>query len=372
VRSPDDLYAVVPAGGSGTRLWPLSRAAHPKFFQPLTGTSRSLLQATFDRLGPLVGPERICVVTGVDHAAGVARQLPELPDRNIMVEPAPRDSCAAIALAAAVIERRHPGALMASFAADHLIQDEEAFRQTVLQAASGAADGMLMTVGIMPTRPETGYGYVQCSEKVQASTVQPVLKYREKPPLDVAKQFVESGKYLWNAGMFIWRTDVFLARLAEYRPDIAKLIDEIAAAWETPDAAEVLGRVWPTVPRIAVEYAVMEPAAADGLVGTVPGDFGWSDIGDFETVAALLGSGESGATIVDLSGESSAAHSFVGLDSDGLVVLPRRGRLVAALDVHDLIVVDTEDALLLCRRDRAQDIKKLIEVLRARGAQSHI
>ncbi|HET6504586.1 MAG TPA: mannose-1-phosphate guanylyltransferase [Amycolatopsis sp.] len=372
MRSPDDLYAVVPAGGSGTRLWPLSRAAHPKFFQPLTGTSRSLLQATFDRLRPLVEPERICVVTGVDHAAGVARQLPEVPEHNIMVEPAPRDSCAAIALAAAVIERRRPGALMASFAADHLIQDEDAFRHTVLTAAAGAADGLLMTVGIMPTRPETGYGYVQCSEKVRPSTVQPVLKYREKPPLDVAKQFVESGKYLWNAGMFIWRTDVFLARLAEYRPDIAKLIQEIAAVWDTPRAAEVLGRIWPTVPRIAVEYAVMEPAAADGLVGTVPGDFGWSDIGDFETVATLLGTAESGSTVVDLSGQPASGPSVVGLDSDNLVVLPRPGKLVAALDVHDLIVVDTEDALLLCRRDRAQDIKKLIELLRERGAEAHI
>lgn len=372
MRSLEDLYAVVPAGGSGTRLWPLSRATNPKFFQPLTGTSRSLLQATFDRLDPLVGPDRIYVVTGVDHAAGVARQLPRLPERNIMAEPAPRDSCAAIALAAAVIERRNPGALMASFAADHLIQDEEAFRETVREAASGAADGLLMTVGIMPTRPETGYGYVQCSETVRPLTAQPVLKFREKPPLDVAKQFIESGKYLWNAGMFIWRTNVFLARLAEYRPDIAKLVDQIAAAWDTPEATEVLGRIWPTVPRIAVEYAVMEPAASDGRVGTVPGDFGWSDIGDFETVAALLGASESGSTVVDLSGEPSAGNSVAGLDSDGLVVLPRRGRLVATLDVHDLIIVDTDDALLLCRRDRAQDIKKLIELLHERGAETYL
>jgi mannose-1-phosphate guanylyltransferase len=331
-----------------------------------------LLQATYDRLTPLVGAERICVVTGTAHAAGVARQLPDVPEHNIMVEPAPRDSCAAIALAAAIIERRNPGAIMASFAADHLITDEDTFRDTVLKAAAGAAEGLLMTVGITPTRPETGYGYVQCSEKVAPSTIQPVLKFREKPPLDVATEFVNSGKYLWNASMFLWRTDVFLANLMEYRPDIADPISKIAEAWDSPKAADVLSEIWPTVPRIAVEYAVMEPAAADGKVGTVPGDFGWSDIGDFETIAALLGTKEAGSTVVDLAGRKPESPQLVSLDSDGLVVVPASGRLVATLDVHDLIIVDTEDALLVCRRDRAQDIKKLTEQLREHGAASRL
>jgi mannose-1-phosphate guanylyltransferase len=366
------MYAVVPAGGSGTRLWPLSRAGHPKFLHPLTGTNRSLLQGTFDRLVPLVGAERVCVVTGTGHAAAVARQLPELPDRNILVEPAPRDSCAAIALAAAVIEERAPGSIMASFAADHLVRDQEAFERATLDAAKGAAEGMLMTIGITPTRPETGYGYVQCSERVAPSTVQKVLQFREKPPADVATEYVSSGRYLWNASIFVWRTDVFLDALHSYRPDVAAPVREIARAWDTPERDEVLGTLWPTVPKIAVEYAVMEPAAEQGRVGTVPGDFGWSDIGDFETVAGLFGEQRSGAAVVDIPRATGTPGAFFGIDSDGLVVLPSPDRVVAALDVHDLIIVDTPDAVLVCRRDRAQDIKKLTELLREHGGESHV
>ncbi|MFE0027369.1 mannose-1-phosphate guanylyltransferase [Amycolatopsis sp. NPDC059021] len=367
---PLDLYAVVPAGGSGTRLWPLSRANHPKFFQPLTGTRRSLLQATFDRLTPLVGAGHVYVVTGTAHAAGVGRQLPDVPENNILVEPSPRDSCAAIALAAAVIERRRPGAIMGSFAADHLIKDEPVFRRTITEATEGAADGVLMTVGITPTRAETGYGYVECTEQVRPSTIQPVLKFREKPPYELAVEFVESGKYLWNASTFVWRTDVFLARLAEYRPDIAEPIQRIAAAWDGPDAEQVLADVWPTVPRIAVEYAVMEPAAAEGKVATIPGDFGWSDIGDFETVAETLGSPRQGAMVADIT--DTADPKVVTFESDGLIVVPGGDRLVATLGVRDLIVVDTEDAVLICARDRAQDIKELTSLVREQAGESYV
>ncbi|MFC7617594.1 mannose-1-phosphate guanylyltransferase [Actinokineospora soli] len=292
-----DLHVVVPAGGSGTRLWPLSRATDPKFLHPLTGTDRSLLQATFDRLAPIASAERLYVVTGTAHAASVARQLPAVPEANILVEPLARDSCAAIALAAAVIERRSPGAVMASFAADHLIADTEEFAHTVGRAVDGAREGKLMTIGITPTRPETGYGYLQCSEQAQRSVIQRVLEFKEKPALDVATRYVESGSYLWNASMFVWRTDVFLDQLRQRRPDVAAPIDKIAAAWDTDDRDAVLADVWPTVPKVAVEYAVMEPAAADGLVATVPGDFGWSDIGDFDTLGELLGADVDGTKV---------------------------------------------------------------------------
>jgi mannose-1-phosphate guanylyltransferase len=353
-----ELHVVVPAGGSGTRLWPLSRAANPKFLHPLTGTERSLLQATFDRLAPLSTPERLMVVTGTAHAPGVARQLPELPDGNILVEPAARDSCAAIALAAAVIHKRSPGAVMASFAADHLIADQEAFARTVWQAVEGAVEGRLMTIGITPTRPETGYGYLQCGADV--SGIQPVLEFKEKPSLEVATEYLKSGRYLWNASMFLWRTDVFLAELAARRPDVHDPIASIAEAWDTPAQAEVLGEVWPGVPKVAVEYAVMEPAAADGKVGTVPGDFGWSDIGDFETLGELLGTDVGGSRVF------GDVDRVLAVDSDGVIIVPS-DRLVATLGVTDLIVVDTADAVLVCRRDRAQDIKRLTEILRERG-----
>ena len=287
VSGVTELHVVVPAGGSGTRLWPLSRAANPKFLHPLTGTRRSLLQATYDRLAPLSSAERLLIVTGTAHAPSVARQLPDLPARNILVEPFARDSCAAIALAAAVIEGRSPGAVMASFASDHLIADPEAFAGTVWAAVQGAAEGALMTIGITPTRPETGYGYLRCAGAPELSAIQKVLEFKEKPSLDVAEGYLKSGRYLWNASMFLWRTDVFLAELAARRPDVHDPIRAIGAAWDTDAREAVLAELWPTIPKVAVEYAVMEPAAADGKVGTVPGDFGWSDIGDFETVASL-------------------------------------------------------------------------------------
>lgn len=364
-----DLYVVVPAGGSGTRLWPLSRMANPKFLHPFTGTERSLLQATFDRLAPLSTAGRLLVVTGTSHATDVARQLPELPDDNILVEPFARDSCAAIGLAAAVIHERAPGAIMASFAADHLIRDQPAFHRTVREAMAGASDGRLMTIGITPTRPETGYGYVECSQQIEQSVIQEVLRFKEKPPLELATEFVQSKRYLWNASIFVWRTDVFLDALKSYRPDIAEPLITIARAWDTPRRDEVLAELWPTVPRIAVEYAVMEPAAADSLVSTVPGDFGWSDIGDFETLASLFGHDNDGCRVIETTPDS---NTFASIDSDGLIVVPGSGRLIAALDAHDMIIVDSPDAVLICNKRRSQDIKKLTQLLRDRGHHAFI
>ncbi|HEV7650175.1 MAG TPA: sugar phosphate nucleotidyltransferase [Actinophytocola sp.] len=370
--STPDLHMVVPAGGSGTRLWPLSRAANPKFLHALTGTDRSLLQATFDRLAPLCTPERLLVVTGTAHATSVIRQLPELPERNILVEPFARDSCAAIALAAAVIERRSPGAVMASFAADHLITNTAAFHDTVGHAVEGARAGRLMTIGITPTRPETGFGYLQLSEPATAGAVQAVLEFKEKPSLEVARSYLESGRYLWNASMFLWRTDVFLAELAARRPDVHDPIRTIAAAWDGDDQEAVLAEAWPAIPKVAVEYAVMEPAAAEGKVGTVPGDFGWNDIGDFETLGDLLGKDiEGGSRVVDVTGSPGTPPVLV-VDGDGVIAVPCSSRVIATLGVSDLIVVDTADAVLVCRRDRAQDIKKLTELLRERGHAAHV
>jgi mannose-1-phosphate guanylyltransferase len=370
--SSTDLHMVVPAGGSGTRLWPLSRAAHPKFLHALTGTDRSLLQATFDRLAPLCTPERLLVVTGTAHATSVIRQLPELPERNILVEPFARDSCAAIALAAAVIEERSPGAVMASFAADHLITNTAAFGETVRHAVDGAREGRLMTIGITPTRPETGYGYLRVGEPAAAGTVRTVLEFKEKPSLEVATEYLESGRYLWNASMFLWRTDVFLAELAARRPDVHDPIRTIARAWDGDEQETVLAEAWPTIPKVAVEYAVMEPAAAEGKVGTVPGDFGWNDIGDFETLGDLLGKDiEGGARVVDVTGGQDSAPVLV-VDGDGIIAVPCSSRVIATLGVTDLIVVDTPDAVLVCRRDRAQDIKKLTELLRERGHAAHV
>jgi len=365
------FFAVIPAGGSGTRLWPLSRAGHPKFLHPLTGTGDSLLQATVNRLEPLTTPERTMVVTGAAHVAAVARQLTGLPEENILVEPSPRDSCAAIALAAAVIALREPTAVMGSFAADHLIGDPEGWATTVRQAVAGADQGLLMTVGIKPTRPETGYGYLQCGELLDSGPLRRVEEFKEKPAADVAQEYVRSGRHLWNASMFVWRVDVFLAELARQQPALHAGLTAIANSWESPEREEVLGTVWPTLPKISVDYAVMEGAAAAGRVATVPGDFGWNDVGDFDTLGEVLPSDEAGNVVLGAD-QVEAKPGVLLRDSERLVVVPHSGRLVAALGVRDLIVVDTPDVLMVCPRDRAQQVKKLVDELKERGEENYV
>jgi mannose-1-phosphate guanylyltransferase len=364
------LYGVVLAGGTGTRLWPLSRAGHPKFLHPLTGTDASLLQATVERLDLLSPADRIFVVTGVAHAAAVSRQLTAVPEENVLVEPSPRDSCAAIALAAAVIARRDPEAIMGSFASDHLVGEKEQFTRVIRTAMTGARQGRLMTLGITPTRPETGYGYLQCGGPLGDSPIVAVEEFKEKPSYDVAESYVKSGNYLWNAGMFVWRVDVFLSELARQQPHLAAGISRIAQAWESSTREEVLGEVWPTLPRISVDYAVMEGAAAAGRVSTVPGDFGWNDVGDFHTLGEVLAADPHGNVIV---GQDAEPKPGVLLrETENLVVVPTAGRLVAALGVRDLIIVDTPDAVLVCPRERAQEVKSLVDALRAAGELGYI
>jgi mannose-1-phosphate guanylyltransferase len=363
------LYAVIPAGGSGTRLWPLSRAAHPKFLHALTGTPASLLQATVDRLVAVSPPSRTYVVTGAAHEAAVISQLPQVPADNVLVEPSPRDSCPAIGLAAAVIAERDPMAVMGSFAADHLVRDNEAFVAAVRAAAEGAADGRLMTVGITPTHPETGYGYLRCGPPDADRPIRPVEEFTEKPPYDRAVSYVESGRYLWNASMFIWRVDVFLAELARQQPALHDGVRRIAAAWHAPHRKRVLAEIWPTLPKISVDYAVMEGAAAAGRVATVPGDFGWHDVGDFHTLGDVLVGDRVGNVTLDID---EGKGEVLLNDCERVVVVPRSGRLVAAVGLRDIVIVDTADALLVCSRERAQDVKKVVDGLKERGATDRL
>jgi mannose-1-phosphate guanylyltransferase len=377
------LHAVVPAGGAGTRLWPLSRSGRPKFLLDLTGAGSSLLQQTWARLVPLTGPGRMLVVTGVAHAEAVAGQLPALAPGNLLAEPSPRESAAAICLAAAVVRTRDPEAVIGSFAADHVIRDVPAFHRAVTEAVSTAQQGYVVTIGVTPDRPATAYGYIRAGKPLEvpgAPSALAVERFVEKPDAATAEAYLAEGGYRWNAGMFVSRADVLLDQLRRHRPALYDGLAEIAAGWDGPHRAELLDRVWPGLEKVAIDYAVAEPAADAGAVAVVPADLGWDDVGDFSSLAALLPPGGNGD---GPGGRASADRDAADRDATGLRVLGDRARvlsldatgvvagagdrLIAVLGVDDVVVVDTPDAVLVTTRDRAQEVKKLVDRLRGDG-----
>jgi mannose-1-phosphate guanylyltransferase len=361
----DDFYAIVPAGGAGTRLWPLSRAGAPKFLHDLTATGRTLLQATVDRLEPLAGPGGVVLVTGEAHVDAARAQLPSLGPDAVLAEPSPRDSMAAIGLAAAVLEQRHGDVVVGSFAADQVVSGQAAFAQAVREAVVAARAGYVVTIGIAASRPSVAFGYVRSGAPLgldQAPSALHAEGFTEKPDAATAREYLASGEYRWNAGIFVARTSVLLGHLAEQRPALHAGLREIAAAWDTPERATVLGRVWPGLEKIAIDHAVAEPVAATGGVAVVPGTFGWDDVGDFNSLAALLPSvGESGDKVL------GPAADVLRIETGGNVVVPGSGRTITLLGVDDLVVVDTADALLVTTRARAQQVKAVVDAVRENG-----
>lgn len=358
------FHAVIPAGGVGTRLWPLSRAAAPKFLHDLTGSGQTLIRATWDRLDPLAGAGMM-VVTGRVHRDAVARQLPELGEGDFVLEPEPKDSAAAIGLAAAILSLRDPDTIMGSFAADQVISPIEEFQSVVAEAVVTAATGKIVTIGIKPTHPATGFGYIRRGRSLRlddAPNAHDVAAFVEKPDAKVATQYFRSGKYLWNAGMFVAPVKLMLQHLEEHEPELHAGLMTIAEAWDTERRDEVLEEVWPTLKKTAIDYAVAEPAAAAGDVAVVPGDFTWDDVGDFAAIARLNPVKDgSGITVIGDTPRvySSEASGVVVTDSD---------RVIALIGIEDVVVVDTGDALLVTTTDHAQDVKKAVESLKAEGA----
>jgi mannose-1-phosphate guanylyltransferase len=343
----DNFWAVIPAGGAGTRLWPLSRSSSPKFLHDLTGTGQSLLQDTWTRLVPLA-EERFLVVTGRAHEQAVREQLPAVGADGVLAEPSPRDSMAAIGLAAALLERADPDAVMGSFAADHVIRDPGAFGEAVEVAVAAARDGWLVTLGIEPTFPSSAFGYIHLGEVLTGHPrAYAVREFVEKPSTETAEGYLASGRYRWNAGMFVVRPNVLLDLLAEWHPDFAATLRDLAKDLSRLD------ELWPGLPKIALDHAVAEPAAAAGRVVVVPADFGWDDIGDFDSLAGLLGERGDGLRVL---GDDALVRA---VDATGLVV-PRSGRVVAVVGLDDVVVVDTPDALLVTTRAHAQRVKQVV------------
>lgn len=366
-RTPDNVlerfHGVIPAGGTGTRLWPLSRAAAPKFLHDLTGSGSTLIRATYDRLRPLCDG-RTMVVTGIVHRRAVLEQLPEIEDMNLVLESEPKDSGAAIGLAAAILHRRDPGIIMGSFAADQVIAPVEVFQDAVREAIHTAAEGYIVTIGIKPTHPSTGFGYIRAGEPLAidgAPSARAVIEFVEKPSQEVADGYIASGDYSWNAGMFVAPVDLMLKHLSANEPDLYAGLMEIAEAWDTPQRVEVARRVWPTLPKIAIDYAVAEPAAAAGDVAMIPGEFNWDDVGDFAAIGRLNPAEENSELTV--MGEGARVFSE---NASGIVVSDTK-RVIALIGIDDVVIVDTPDALLVTTKEHAQEVKKAVERLRASG-----
>lgn len=377
---------VIPAGGAGTRLWPLSRRAHPKFLLDLTGSGSSLLQQTLARLAPLADRPPI-VVTGAAHAAEVEQQIiASGSGARVIAEPSSRNSMPAIALAAAVVEREQPDAMIGSFAADHLIADTEGFARSVSAARRAAELGYLVTLGIEPTHPATGFGYIEQrtaadgTDEHDASALRsvgarPVVRFVEKPDRARAEEFLTSGDFLWNAGMFVVGARVLLDALAQQIPSLAAGARSIAEAIGTAREDEVVTGIWPTLTSIAIDHALAEPLAAAGKVAVVPADFDWDDVGDFRALARQLrAGGELTGADGASSGTAAGVHRVDGPDCDVRVlgtahvdavgsratVYGATHRHVALVGLDGISVVETDDVLLVLADEHAQDLATLV------------
>lgn len=351
------MWTVVPAGGAGTRLWPLSRQSCPKFLLDLTGQGRTLIQNTWDRLLPLSGANRFIVVTGQSHIDAVAHQLPHLSPNNMLAEPSPKESMAAIGLAAAVLLRRDPEAVLGSFAADHIISGKDAFDSAVREAVHVAREGFLVTIGIAPSHPSTGFGYIKLGEHLAvdgAPNAHKVLEFKEKPDARTAAAYLSTGQYRWNGGMFVVKAKVLMSLLQDNVPELADGLNVIASAWDTEDHERVLSEKWQTLPKIAIDHAVAEPASRVGRVAVVPATFGWDDVGDFASLADLIPAEKNQARVL---GDQSLV---VTEGQVGGIIVPASGRAVACLGMDDVVVVDTPDALLVTTRARSQDVKTIV------------
>lgn len=354
------MFAIVMAGGSGTRLWPLSRRRSPKQLLALTGET-SLLQQTVARLGGLLKPHDIYVITSAAHVRATQEQLPQLPPDNVLGEPLARSTAVAAGLAT-VLARRESDEVALVLPADHFVADDAAFEAALREAARTAERGYLVTLGVTPQHPATGFGYVKVGERLhEALPTALVERFVEKPAADEAQAFLDDGGYLWNAGVFVWRVYAFRQALERFQPELAVAFDRIAGLHRTPGWMAEVRDILEPIPAVTIDTGIAEPAAREGRVAVVPMDAGWSDIGSWSALLEALSS-TSGASLV-----ASGRH----LDRGSERVLVHAGdRLVVTVGLEDVIIVDTPDALLVCSRDRAEEIKPMLdEIARTAGEQ---
>lgn len=376
MAAPTEFRPIILAGGSGTRFWPRSRRARAKQVLALDG-ERTMIQRTLDRLVTPLGasglarPEDIWVITNNLLSGTICAQLDQVPDQQVVCEPAARNTAPAAGLAAFLMERLHPDAVLGIFPSDHVITDEAAFISIISRAIALAAAGEnIVVLGIEPTRPEIGYGYIETGSELQNGVLR-VRRFMEKPNRIRAEEFVAAGNYFWNSGMFVWSARTLANAVREYLPETAPLLEEIVAAWGTPDFGRVFADLYPKCENISVDYAVLEPRSAKGEhrsnLYCIPSRFGWSDLGSW-------------SALHEYQVEHQAAdHDGNVTESAGNVVINARnnyvfspGRTVALVGVEDLVIVETEDALLITSRQHSQDVGKVVRELAARGQEDLI
>ena len=353
------IYPVIMAGGSGTRFWPLSRKAKPKQFLALAG-DQPLLGATVGRLPPLAKAADTYVVCGPAHADAARRLVKELPAGNFIVEPCARNTAPCVGLAALHVAARQKQGIVAMLPADHHIARPEAFREAVAEAARLAALGHIVTIGIRPHAPETGYGYLKVGAKLPGKSkgrnhAHKVERFVEKPDVVTAARYLADGHYLWNSGIFVFRADVILDEIRRAMPVLGEQLDAIRQSLGTPGYKRTLARVFPDCPSISIDYGVMEKSQK---IVVVPADFGWSDVGSFAALPEVRKT--------DHLGNVAEGDALV-IDGRDNVVIATRSRPVAVVGIDGVVVIDAGDAILVCRKDRAQDVRKAVDVLARRG-----
>jgi mannose-1-phosphate guanylyltransferase len=360
VKTNPHFYPVILAGGRGTRFWPLSRKRRAKQLLALDG-KHTMIQQTVARLAPMAAPSRFWIITNDDLRPAILRQLPKLQAKQIIAEPAGRNTAPAIGLAAFLLLRHDPEAVLGLFPSDHVIADPAQYRTTLSRGIEIAAAGEnIVVLGIRPTRPETGYGYIEAGAPDQDGSLR-VRRFTEKPDLGAARQFLDAGNYFWNSGMFLWRADTLASALREHLPNTAPLLEKIAAAYGTRQFVETFRKLYPKCENISIDYAVLEPRSAKGecqsRIFCLPSDFGWNDLGSWTALHEhhVAKAKRSGGNPVSKSGgfTLNAQNNYVHV----------LGKFVALVGVSNLVIVETEDALLITTLDQSQDVGKVVKHL---------
>ena len=361
----EHTYAVIMAGGGGTRLWPVSRKEKPKQLLSLLG-KETLFQSTVARLEKLFPPERILIVTVAELAREMQEQAPAIPAENYLIEPAPRGTASVVGLAAAVLQKRDPRAIMAIQTSDHYIRNRDLFRFLIRTAFDVTQQNYLVTLGITPTYPSTGYGYIQQGAPLDGEYKYPVYtvkRFKEKPDEETAQQLLRSGDHSWNSGMFVWRVDTILAEIKRQMPELFGVVNKIAAAWGTAEQDNVVQSHWNDLKSQTIDYGIMEKAER---VAVLPaGGLGWSDVGSWDSLFDVL--------LPDMNGNVATNAQHLALDTNNTLVYTKDDeRLVVTIGLDDIVIVDAGDVLMVCKVDQSQKVKDVVEHLKKHHQEKYL